>query len=254
MKLLALSDLHNNVACVRKLRSQESNDFDLIAIAGDIGSDRADEIFSVLKTFECPIVYIYGNWDSRLPRHKSYGKDCHFVDLKVFEFDGLCFAGFSFSAKGNSRRSTSYAARARECAQELQQQLLKMQIDPRRLVLLTHAQATRIPIWCPGLLLNIYGHVHTFGVVRRGNTTYANVSALDRVLPVTRKENPRSEVYNVNAGNYAVIEVAPGGIKSIECRLLKRDYVDWVISSRPSFFGGPLIPEEAEYGDNKRFL
>jgi predicted phosphodiesterase len=33
MRILALSDMHNNVACARKLRAQENNDFDVIAIA-----------------------------------------------------------------------------------------------------------------------------------------------------------------------------------------------------------------------------
>jgi predicted phosphodiesterase len=50
MRILAISDIHNNVACIRKLRSQESNQFDVVAIAGDIGGHRAAEIFAVLRT------------------------------------------------------------------------------------------------------------------------------------------------------------------------------------------------------------
>lgn len=56
MRILAISDIHNNVACVRKLRAQEDNSFDVIAIAGDVGGYRAFEIFEVLKSFKCPIV------------------------------------------------------------------------------------------------------------------------------------------------------------------------------------------------------
>jgi len=41
MKILAISDIHNNVACVRKLRAQEANEYDVIAIAGDIGARAA---------------------------------------------------------------------------------------------------------------------------------------------------------------------------------------------------------------------
>jgi len=75
-----------------------------------------------------------------------------------------------------------------------------------------------------------------------------------RVLPVTRRGQPRGKIYNVNAGNYAVMEVAGGVVKSVECRLLKRDYVNWVITSRPHLIWEPLIPEEAQYGDNIRFV
>ena len=74
MRLLAISDIHNNVACVRKLRGQESNDFDAIVLAGDIGGDRATEIFKVLKTFRCPILYVHGNWDHRLKPSVSFGE------------------------------------------------------------------------------------------------------------------------------------------------------------------------------------
>ena len=63
MRILAVSDIHNNVACVRKLLAQESNSYDVIVFPGDIGTYRAAEIFDMLKTFECPIVLIHGNWD-----------------------------------------------------------------------------------------------------------------------------------------------------------------------------------------------
>ena len=49
MKILSISDIHNNAACVRKLRAQESNDYDVIAIPGDIGTYGAAEIFETCK-------------------------------------------------------------------------------------------------------------------------------------------------------------------------------------------------------------
>ena len=72
MKILAIADIHNNVACVRKLRAQEANDYDAIAIAGDIGTHGAAEIFATLGTFKCPIVYVHGNWD-RMPEDAKFG-------------------------------------------------------------------------------------------------------------------------------------------------------------------------------------
>jgi predicted phosphodiesterase len=56
MKLLALSDIHHNLAAVRKLRASEGNSFDAIVVAGDIGSASADEFFKILATFKCPIL------------------------------------------------------------------------------------------------------------------------------------------------------------------------------------------------------
>src|SRR5437764_1156432 len=100
MKLLAISDVHNNVACVRKLRSQEGNDFDVIAIAGDVGSYRATEIFDVLKTFKCPIVYVYGNWDRKLTHKTTFGKDCQLIHLNVVKIGSLFFSGFSDFPRG----------------------------------------------------------------------------------------------------------------------------------------------------------
>jgi predicted phosphodiesterase len=58
VKLLALSDVHANIIAVRKLRAQERNEFDAIVIAGDLGGDSATELFDVLNTFRCPIIYV----------------------------------------------------------------------------------------------------------------------------------------------------------------------------------------------------
>ena len=38
MRLLAFSDIHNNLVAVRKLRALEKNTFDAIVVAGDIGA------------------------------------------------------------------------------------------------------------------------------------------------------------------------------------------------------------------------
>ena len=95
MKILLLSDIHNNVSAVRKMRSQEGNQYDLIVVAGDIGSDRAQEVLDVLTTFVCPVAYIYGNWDSKLDYEQSFGSNCHHLHLAPFHVGKLTFAGFS---------------------------------------------------------------------------------------------------------------------------------------------------------------
>jgi predicted phosphodiesterase len=56
MRLLAFSDIHRNLEAVRKLRASEANSFDAVVVAGDIGSESANEFFKILSTFNCPVL------------------------------------------------------------------------------------------------------------------------------------------------------------------------------------------------------
>jgi Icc-related predicted phosphoesterase len=95
MKLLAFSDIHHNLMAVREMRAQESNSFDAIAVAGDIGGDSAPAFFRILATFECPVLYVYGNWDPQLGYDACFGRDCHLVQGNVTTINGFHFTGFS---------------------------------------------------------------------------------------------------------------------------------------------------------------
>jgi Icc-related predicted phosphoesterase len=257
MKILAISDIHNNVACVRKLRAQETNDYAVIAIPGDIGSDRAAEIFGTLRTFKCPIVYVHGNWD-RMSEDAKFGARTHLVHLKVVKVGRLAFAGYSFSGPLPKPldRAASYAEYTRRCRSLLSAAIRKSGVDLRRCVLMTHDRATHLDREFPNLLLHIYGHIHTFDVLQRAGTTYVNTSALDRILPVALKRDMKRLRY-VNAGNYAVIEVDKNGKISVECRILRRNYEEWSVMGRHSMWNGPmggdLFPGDAVFGDNVRF-
>jgi predicted phosphodiesterase len=255
MKILAISDIHNNVACVRKLRAQEANEYDVIAIAGDVGTRAAPEIFATLATFECPIVYVHGNWD-RMPDDVTLGARARLVHLKAVKVGSLTFAGYSFRAALPGRRKVSSAAEyGHRCRALVRAALRRSGTDLRRCVLLAHDRARHLDRDFPNLLLHIYGHVHTFDVLRRGATTYVNASALDRMLPVARKHD-RKHLRHVNAGNYAVINVGRGGKVSVECRLLRRNYQEWTVIGR-STSNGPvgkhLIPEDAVFADDGSF-
>lgn len=61
MRFLVLSDIHNNLVAIQKIRAQESNSYDAVVVAGDIGSDSAHQIFEILATFSCPVLYVDGN-------------------------------------------------------------------------------------------------------------------------------------------------------------------------------------------------
>jgi predicted phosphodiesterase len=261
MRILAFSDLHNNVACVRKLRAQERNDYDVIAIAGDIGSHRAHEIFEVLRSFECPIVYVYGNWDRKLGFEQSFGQDCHLVHLHAVDIGHLTFTGFCYPRgidprTGRRSRVLTGPQYREACRRLVAQALAKHGADPRRTIFMSHDRTSRLAEVSPDLLLHIYGHVHRYEIVQRGCTTYVNLSALDRmraVKPAGRKIARQTDIRYVNAGNYSVIDVSRSGELAIECRLLQHAYPRWVDVPDPRIFEWPLVPEEAEFGDNVRY-
>ena len=251
MKVLAIADIHNNVACVRKLRAQEANAYDAIAVAGDIGTRAAAEIFATLASFKCPIVYVHGNWD-RMPDDAKFGAGAHLVHLKAVKVGSLTFAGYSFRGPLPRRYQLSGTAEyGRRCRSLLRAALRKSGTDLQRCVLLAHDRARHLDRDFPNLLLHIYGHVHTFEVLRRGSTTYVNASALDRMLPVARKHG-RKALRHVNAGNYAVIPLGRGGKLALECRLLRRNYQEWTVIGRASSngpTGKQLNPEDAVFAD-----
>ena len=95
MRLLGISDIHGNVAAVRKLREREGNRFDAVVVAGDIGGDAAAEIMGILASFACPVLYIYGNRDRRLPYDLDFGPTCHHLHLRAIECRGWSFTGIS---------------------------------------------------------------------------------------------------------------------------------------------------------------
>jgi hypothetical protein len=95
MKLLAFSDIHENLVAVRKLRAQEKNTFDAIVVAGDIGNKSAADFFRILATFKCPVLYVYGNWDHELGYGTSFGRHCHLIHSNVITIGDISFAGFS---------------------------------------------------------------------------------------------------------------------------------------------------------------
>ncbi|AXA39418.1 Calcineurin-like phosphoesterase domain family protein [Rhizobium leguminosarum] len=82
------------------MRAQESNSFDVLVVAGDIGSDCTHQIFDVLTTFKCPVLYVYGNWDHKLSYDASFGDVCHHLHLSPFESGPITFAGFSGCTAG----------------------------------------------------------------------------------------------------------------------------------------------------------
>ena len=95
MRVLGLSDIHGNVRAVEKMRDLERNEFDLLVVAGDIGNEAAATIFEILASFNCPVLYVFGNWDGRLEYDRSFGPTCHHLHMTPYAHDGFVFVGFS---------------------------------------------------------------------------------------------------------------------------------------------------------------
>jgi hypothetical protein len=95
VKLLALSDAHANIIAVRKLRAQERNEFDAIVIAGDLGGDSATELFDVINTFRCPVIYVYGNHDESLKYNKNMKGQSALLHMNVIKLSEFAFVGYS---------------------------------------------------------------------------------------------------------------------------------------------------------------
>ncbi|MCG7963081.1 MAG: metallophosphoesterase family protein [Candidatus Thiodiazotropha taylori] len=96
MKILAFSDIHDNLACVRKLCAHlQPTDYDLVVVAGDIGDEIIGEFFSLMRKFTCPIYYVYGNWDYQQDYYKIFSDNAVHIHHRIMNMDGYFFVGFS---------------------------------------------------------------------------------------------------------------------------------------------------------------
>ncbi len=189
MRLLGVSDIHGNVEAVRKLREHEGNTFDAVVVAGDIGGEAAAEIMGLLASFACPVLYVYGNWDRRLPYDADFGPSCHHLHLRPVECGGWTFAGISGIPRswGLNPIAAELLGAGRETEREvlLQNKLAlaaaigKSTADLRRTVVVAHDRLFGIDRDFPGLALHLFGHRHGFKFTTRKDTTFVNVSALD---------------------------------------------------------------------------
>lgn len=207
MRLLGVSDIHGSTEAVRNLRERESNAFDAVVVAGDIGGDAAAGIMGILASFACPVLYVYGNWDRRLPYDADFGPTCHHLHLNPVECCGWSFAGISgiptswglnpIAAKLRHEVNRKHRSAAPDSAElhgavrEAEKEALtrnksalaaaieKSNADPRRTVVVTHDRLFGIDRDLPGLALHLFGHRHGFRITNRNGTTFVNVSALD---------------------------------------------------------------------------
>jgi predicted phosphodiesterase len=216
MRLLAVSDIHGNVDAVRRLVRRRREDLDAVIAAGDIGSKAAPEILRLLASLGRPVLYVFGNWDSKLPYDTSFGPNCHHLHLTTFEQGGWTFTGFSGVRGGwgmnpfAKRRETSPGAVQRKNRGALAKLIRALPAGLERTVVVTHERQHRVHEDLAGVPLFLFGHQHGFHVRTFKGATFVNVSALDDALP------PRD---GVAFGTYTMIDLGAGGIAARSVRL-----------------------------------
>lgn len=95
MRTLVLSDIHENIVSVRRMREYEGDVYDAIIVAGDIGNEIAEEFYAVLDSFNCPVFCVYSNWDHDLPYKRKLSKHCVLLHQSVERVKGFFVTGFS---------------------------------------------------------------------------------------------------------------------------------------------------------------
>lgn len=232
MRFLAFSDVHNNLACVRKMRAQEKNAFDAILFGGDIGRKIPAVFFEILASFGCPVFYVYGNWDVDLALDATFHPRAQILHRSSVTLGGLTIAGFSDKPDGPARRQFAGS-------------LKKSGTDFSRTILLCHYALRGVEKDFPGLGLHLYGHTHVMEQRTAGNTKCVNLGVLDRQISARPDHKPvwiKEDCRNYIAGNYAIVESTQTGF-DVNFITLPHDFPGWVPVDR-SFRGIEWIEQE----------
>jgi predicted phosphodiesterase len=256
-RILACSDIHNNVTAVRKLRSREAAGFDAVIVAGDIGSNTAQEIFDILSTFDCPILFVLGNWDHGLSHHTNFGERCHHLHLSPFRLDGLSIVGESIDGIDQTWEAIRTDLEAKNPADlraagiaytEHQRRLFaKIVADegPDRTIVVTHYRLTKTKQYLPDVPLFLFGHNHGFADSTFQGSRFVNVSALDTkvtVVPSTLNRHSITDYRFINDGSYVVITHDPIQGFVVESRRFEPDFTGWRRIEK-QFYSGALEVE-----------
>lgn len=197
MKILAISDIHNRVECVHELRRREANDYAAVIVAGDIGVEKAGAIFDVLKTFDCPVAYIGGNWDFKMPLDADFGTGVHHLTKGPLVVGDWHFVGIDYpmtieQLQGDrSKLATAVST-----------------LPASRTVVVAHERLTRTSQDMPGIALHLYGHMHRFEDKTHRGSRFVNVSALGEITTVARDPVTGPKSYrNALRGAYVAIDL-----------------------------------------------
>lgn len=225
MRLLAISDIHNLVPAVQELRAREANDFDAVLVAGDFGSDAAQPIFDILSTFNCPVLYIRGNWDYQYEVSTNFGPNCFHIHDEPFAIEDWHVIGMDFF---NENRA-ELAAKVRK-------------VGSTKSVVVTHERLAKTAQDMLGVPLFLYGHHHHFEDKTYMGSRFVNVSALGEIVtvrPEAGKLLDSSQLRNAVYGSYVIIEIDHG--IDITPHSFHQDTSGWVPLFKEIWPGKPVL-------------
>lgn len=97
MRILVLSDIHDNIGNIRLLRAQEENCYDAVIIGGDIGNAIVAEFYPIIDSFQCPAYVVYGNWDHDQEYTERLSERCVLLHHRLVTVGSYVLTGFSGS-------------------------------------------------------------------------------------------------------------------------------------------------------------
>ncbi len=204
MKILAFSDSHGDLSSIEALIQLEAhNKYDAILAAGDLGAYgktrlNARDVISKLSAFSCPVLFVLGNSD---PEHElanvKWSKNGVLLNEEPTLLGDYAFVGLNGIYDISMRTSKTNHDYSYKKFQVLSDSIRKHEVDPRRVIILTHERmynlnesfADTLP------LAYLFGHHHAPNYTRSRGTNYLNCSVLD---------NGRNRW---GAGNYWIINI-----------------------------------------------
>lgn len=247
MRVLALSDIHCNIAAIKRIRRDVVNEYDLLIVAGDIGLSAASEIFDILDTFACPIAYIYGNHDHNAPYNLRLGTNGHHLHGAPLKVGNVRLHGFSgcsaawgknpvalrFAAELEATNALTEPSAYKNAIMAIDKRILEENrrelalsiertTDPDEFVIVvTHDRLPRIAQTLPRVDLHIHGHRHKFSDTVFMGTRILNVAAVDLLGSLysgEAREAADADPNGLGPGNYVTLEIEKNRIANVRCR------------------------------------
>ncbi|WP_419175481.1 metallophosphoesterase family protein [Desulfosediminicola sp.] len=202
LKILAFSDLHGDKGDLEKLITLESNNnFHAIVAAGDIGSYGNEdhslvEVAELLESFSCPFLFVLGNSDPEGDEQNiKWPANCHNLNFQPKQIGDYFFVGID--GIYDLSKSSFRIKRAKDQFVKLHKLVKYCNIDPCKLIIITHERMYRLNDFfrTGNPLVYMFGHHHRPMHTNVNKTNYINCSVLD---------GNRSRW---GAGNYWIIEI-----------------------------------------------
>lgn len=143
----------------------------------------------------------------------GFGRTVRLVHLRVFKVGRFAFAGYSFDgpAPQGLDANAGYAEYTRSCRAAVRAIIRDSGVDLSRCILLAHDRATHLDREFPGLLLHLYGHIHTFDVRERAGTIFVKLRRRSGRRHNHERPNHNPEALRLSGGRFSGRANSKGG-------------------------------------------